>query len=137
VWQLLSTLSLGILNAGPVLNVETFAHGMDLSAQGQPAQCGNWRLLGRPWTYSTFNSQDQRHEGSVYGYTPGYWVAKHNDFGTVGYYESYDGYRYFSAGDLPTKPTADTGGTASPDIPRQKRMGLRADISCAKFGLRD
>jgi hypothetical protein len=137
VWQLLSTLSLGILNAGPVLNVHTFAHGMDLSAQGQPAQCGNWRLLGRPWTYSTFNSQDQRHEGTVYGYTPGYWVAKKNDFGTVGYYESYDGYRYFRGGDLPKQPTADTGGTASPDIPKQKPMGLRPDLSCTKFGLRD
>jgi hypothetical protein len=137
VWALLSTLSIGILNAGPVLNVQTFARGMDLSAQGGPAECGNWRLFGRPWTYSTYVSQNQRHEGAVYGYTPGYWVAKKNDFGTVGYYESYDGYRYFAGGDLPPRPTGDTGGTASPDIPKQKPIGLRADISCSKLGLRD
>jgi hypothetical protein len=137
VWQTLSTLALGIMNAGPVLNAQTFANGIDQTAHGKPAECGAWRLLGRPWTYGTYVSRDQTHEGAVFGYTPGYWVKKPNDFHTVGYYESYDSYKYFSGGDLPPKPTGDTGGTASPDIPKQKKIGLRADISCVKLGLRD
>jgi hypothetical protein len=137
VWQTLSTLAVGILNAGPVLNVQTYAHGMDLSSQGGPAACGTWRLFGRPWTYAPYVSNNQQHDGAVYGYTPGYWVRKKNDFGTVGYYESYDGYRYFAGGDLPAKPTFDTGGTASPDVPKQKPIGLRPDVSCTKLGYRD
>jgi hypothetical protein len=137
VWGALSTLAMGILNAGPVLNATTFGQGMDLTANGKPASCASWRFFGRPWAYSTYTSLDQTHTGSLYGFTPGYWTKKKNDFGTVGYYESYDGYRYFHGGDLPAKPTGDTGGNASPDIPRQPRIGLRPELSCTTFGYRD
>lgn len=137
VWATLGVLAEGVLNAGPVLNAQTFANGMDLTAHGATAECMSWRMFGRPWTYGIFNSQDQRHDGAVYGYDPGYWVKKKNDFGTVGYYESYDGYRYFTGGDLPLKPTGDTGNTPSPDIPKQPRIGVLANKSCLKLGYHD
>lgn len=137
VWATLSVLGEGILNAGPVLNAQTFANGMDLTSHGAVAECMSWRLFGRPWTYGIYDSQNQQHEGAVYGYDDGYWVKKKNDFGTVGYYESYDSYRYFIGGDLPNKATGDTGGTASPDIPKQPRIGVLANKSCVPLGYRD
>jgi hypothetical protein len=137
VFATLGTLALGILNAGPVLNPQTFAAGVDQTQDGAPAACASWRFFGRPYEYGPFTSLSQQHRGAIYGYTTGYWSAKKNDFGSVGYYESYDGYRYFRGGDLPTRPSGDTGGTASPDIPKQKRIGVKPHVSCTKLGYRD
>jgi hypothetical protein len=137
VWWQLAELAMGVMNAGPVLTPQTFASGMDLTASGQPASCGVWRFLGRPYRYSTTLSLNQQHAGALYGYTTTYWVKKKNDFGTVGYYESYDGYRIFQAGELPTQPTNDTGSQSSVVIPKQKRIGLQPELSCTKFGFKD
>jgi hypothetical protein len=137
VWWQLSELAMGVLNAGPVLTPQTFAKGMDATAAGQPAACGVWRFLGRPYTYATTISLDENHLGPVYGYTTGYWVKKKNEFGTVGLYESTDGYRYFQSGELPTKPTRDTGSETNPTVPKQKPIGLAPEKSCTKLGYRD
>ena len=136
-WTVLSHLAIGILNAGPVLNAQTFAAGMDRAAPGGPAECIGWRLMGRPYEHAPYTAGwSSRHDTGIIGYTPGYWVNRKNDFGTVGYYESYDNYRYFASGKLPVKATHDTG-QAGAAVPKQKPIGLRPWISCKKFGMQD
>ena len=136
-WTVLAQLSLGIINAGPVLNAQTFAAGLDAASPGHPAECGGWRLMGRPYTYAPYSAGwSSAHTTGIIGYTPGYWVNKKNDFGTVGYYESYDGYRYFTGGDLPPKPTHDTG-TAGAAVPKQDHIGVLPWVSCTKIGRKD
>jgi hypothetical protein len=137
VWWQLAELAVGVVNAGPVLTPQTFARGLDAAAAGKPAACGVWRFLGRPYTYATTISLDENHEGPVFGYTTGYWVKKKNQFGTVGYYESNDNYRYFQPGQLTTAPTHDTGNDSTVHIPKQKPIGLKPEVSCTTLGLKD
>jgi hypothetical protein len=137
IYTNLAQLAIGIVNAGPVLNAQTFAAGIDASAPGHPAECLGWRLMGRPYTYEPYAAGwSSAHTTGIIGFTPAYWVNQKNEFGTVGYYESYDNYRYFRGGDLPVKPTRDTG-TAGPAVPKQKPIGLKAWVSCTKLGMKD
>ena len=136
-WTMLAQLSAGILNAGPVLNAATYAAGLDAAAPGGPAECIGWRLMGRPYTYASYSGGwSSRHDTGIIGFTPGYWVEKKNEFGTVGYYESYDNYRYFLGGDLPKQATRDTGQSGVA-VPKQKPIGLKPWVSCTELGLKD
>jgi hypothetical protein len=110
IWQALSTLTIGIVNAGKTLNAFTFAHGL-----AKANACQLQRSFGayQPQTPLPKLSDSRHQPWVLHGFTSYYWTtARPSTYGaaTNGYWESYDGYlRYFTQKGLPAKPVYDTG----------------------------
>lgn len=137
IWTEFTLLAQGIMHAGPTLDVQSWARGVDTSQVGGPNRCGVERFTGRDYPYNPRYDWDGSHNGGAEGYTTIHWVDKQTPLGTRGYYESYDNYRYFSGdGDLPAAATWDTD-TKGYDVRKQERIGLRPWTPCAHFGLKD
>jgi len=125
-WSLLSMLALGILNAGPVLNPWTFQYGMFAASENR---CQVGRFFGRDHPQFGHMSWKPGQYAGTSGVTSLYWTAKQSQFGTAGYFESYDNYLRFDAPSLPARPSHDTGKTGFKQI-WQKPSGLRPDKAC-------
>jgi hypothetical protein len=133
-WAQLSILATGIIHAGPVLNAQTWARGVQSAGSpGSPNRCTVARFMGRDYKHAPSYTWNAEHDGGLKGYTPVYWVNKQTALGTNGLYESYDNYLYFKSGkDIPAKPTRDTGKQGT-DIKKQERVGIKAWKSCKEF----
>jgi hypothetical protein len=133
-WNTLAVLVLGVTHAGARLDVKTWSDGLQSTARGGASRCSSWRMVGRDYEYNAFYNFDDKHDGGREGYTTIYWVNKQSELGTNGYYESYDGYRYFSGPDLPDKASYDTAQTPDYAPPRQAPIGLHPWVTCASLG---
>lgn len=131
-WSQLSALATGILHAGDTLTPETFAAGLASAGRGQANRCTLARFMGRDYRHHI--SFDWRVGGTgTTGVTPIYWVNEQTRFGTNGYYQSYDNYRYFHPEEpFPAQPTHDTGKQPV-DVVKQERIGLRPWTPCEQF----
>lgn len=132
-WTQLSLLATGIIHAGDTLNAETFARGLNSAVSGGQNRCTVARLSGRDYVYNPTFDWDTDGEGGAEGFTTVYWVNQQTSFGTNGYYESEDNYRFFrTPAELPSQATHDTGQRAV-DIPKQERIGIRPWTPCSQF----
>lgn len=108
IWQALSTLTLGILNAGKTLNASTFANGLQ-----KANSCELQRFFGQYQAQTPLPSFSKAQPWALHGFTTYYWdPTRQSTYGafTAGYWQSYDGYlRFFTQKGLPAKPEYDTG----------------------------
>lgn len=133
VWAQLAKLSVGIAHAGDVLNAETFAKGLDSAVRGGPNRCDVARYMGRDYRYNPGFDWDTAGDGGVQSFATIYWVNEQTPFGTNGYYESYDDYRYFNdAAELAGEPAHDTGEEGV-GVPKQEQIGIRPWTPCSQF----
>jgi hypothetical protein len=110
IWPDLATLVIGAANAGPVLNANTFAYGLE---HGANTTCMTQQFFGKqPYAQGalyTFNNPARNYLQS--GFTTLYFdPTMKNTYGTTGLFQSYDDYKMFtSANSLPATPSYDTG----------------------------
>lgn len=134
-WTTLMTLVAGLERA-PV-NFTPTSWAQALVSLGDPnLRCPVEQFIGRdhPQTERVAWTADNPAGGE--GYTTLYWVNKQSDFGTPGYYESYDGYyAFFGLNDLPSAPSDDTANQALPPVKQLSPIGLSPFKSCRSIGL--
>lgn len=135
IWTNLMTLVAG-LERSPV-NFTPTSWAQALVSLGDPAlRCPVEQFIGRDHPQAARVAWTADNPAGGMGYTSLYWVNKTSDFGTPGYYESYDGYyAYFGLNDLPDKPSDDTAGQAIPPIKQMPTLGLSPFKSCKSIGL--
>ena len=103
-WESLSTLAIGILNAGKTLNAFTFAHGLE-KASG----CQIQKFFGQYQAQTALPKFTRAEPWTLHAFTTYYWTtARQSTYGsfTGGYWESYDGYYRFLTREV---PPGDTG----------------------------
>jgi len=104
-WLELSTLAMGIMNAGETLNAFTFAEGLTSAST-----CQIERFYGRDQVQTPLFGYTAEQPWGHHGFTTAYWTTEVNTIDQPGYFESYDGYqRFLTEGDLPPEPSYDTG----------------------------
>jgi hypothetical protein len=127
-WAQLSTLSMGVLGAGPVLNAKTFEHGL---FQTEKNRCTVWRFFGRDHPQVGYIDYKPRKHFGGSGFTTLYWVQKQSKFGTPGYFESYDGYQRFDTlAGLPGSASYDTGVRGNYPMTRHQKTGISPEKPC-------
>lgn len=128
MWAQLATLSIGILNGGDVLNAEAFAAGL---AATETDRCDVWRFFGRDHPQNAPQGFFGGRHDAGRGTTTLYGVSERSWVGTIGYYESFDGYfRFDSLGEFPTAPTFDTGERGEYPFNKHEDTGIGPDVPC-------
>ena len=133
MWTQLAILSIGILNGtanGEPINAQNIARGLGMT--GQEDRCDVQRFFGRDHPQVTrtgfFNGG---YQFGSHGFTTLYGTDKRSKLGTLGYFESFDGYyRFDAANPLPPKPTYDTGQKGDYPYNKHKDTGLKVDKPC-------
>jgi hypothetical protein len=108
IWDALSTLTIGIENAGKTLNAFTFANGLS-----KANSCEKQQFFGQDQLQSPVPEFSKTQPWVLHGFTTYYWQDQRQSVwspSTGGYLDSYDGYELFlTQKSLPTKPIWDTG----------------------------
>jgi hypothetical protein len=125
-WDELSTLAIGVVNAGETLNAFTFAQGLE-----EASTCQIERFFFRDQEQSPLRGYSQEEPWGYHGFTPIYWTTELNTIESPGYFESYDGYtRFMTEDDLPDEPSYDTGEAG--DYPTDGALdGPKGDLAVA------
>ena len=108
IWDALSTLAIGIMNAGPTLNAYTWANGL-VNANS----CEVQRFFGQAQLQSPYVKFSRNQPWALHGATTYYWSSQYPSVysaATGGYFQSYDAYEIFlNEKSLSATPSYDTG----------------------------
>jgi hypothetical protein len=108
LWDAISTLTIGIENAGKTLNAFTFANGLT-----KATSCQKQQFFGQDQLQSPVPEFSKTEPWVLHGFTTYYWQDQRQSVwspSTGGYLDSYDGYELFlTQKSLPAKPIWDTG----------------------------
>jgi hypothetical protein len=131
IWESLSTLAIGILNAGKTLNAFTWAHGLE-----RASGCQIQRYFGQYQAQTGLPKFSRSKPWVLHGFTTYYWqTARPSTYGagTGGYWESYDGYlRFLTQKALPAKASYDTGAhNGQYPFNPQPEGKIKATMACA------
>lgn len=130
IWNALSMLAIGIVNAGPTLNAFTWADGLQ-----RASTCQKQKFFGAYQAQSPLPVFDRKQPWALHGWTTYYWTTAHQSTysaATGGYLESYDGYfRFLSQKSLPAKAEYDTGEhNGQYPLNPQKGNKVSLDMKC-------
>jgi hypothetical protein len=133
IWNNLMTLAVGLMRSPVNFTPTTFAQGLTSSADKY--RCIEGRFWGADHPQLPRVAWYQNQPSGVVGYTTIYWVNKQSEFGTPGYYESWDDYySFFGANDLPKSPSHDTANESVPPVKQQPKIGVDPFKSCPSIG---
>ncbi len=134
-WSLLSALVAGLERSPVNFTAQDWAAGL-AATTGSDLRCPVERFIGHDHPQASLTRWTRDAPDGLTGWTTVYWTNNKSQFGTPGYWESFDGYYdFFGVNDIPPQPTADTGSTAVPPIKQLPRIGLSPFKSCRSIGL--
>lgn len=130
IWNALSTLAIGIVNAGKTLNAFTWAQGLE-----RATTCQKQKFFGQFQAQSPLPEFSQSQPWVLHGFTTYYWDStRQSTYGaaTGGYFQSQDGYlRFDTQKSLPAKPVYDTGAhNGQYPLNPQKGTAISINMKC-------